>query len=465
MVSLESSNFIIPLASFNNTLFVKQLGSVLNEAGHDFVVLPKNNYVQKEAESELPTSRVLSSAESHDPKHSLRDLLEKYDIKSSRNFVFSDMVYNYDYLSPQYSSYIPNRRLPYEEYEAKLHRWLDKIDTLYESEEYIPIQNQGAEIFRRCLHAVTTYNGIPSVWSGFSPAERKCGLHSGPTMYFDSLDQVSYDELSDEEIQNANDLIRQITTEYSRYTGAQKTLRDDLSQKVQALRNYGSSFVGPMISWLRESFVSGIKKKYFKHLYQDMDDSVNFVETESFVYYPIQYFRESRVTYRSNAFYNQLWLIEYLSRSIPYGTKLAVKDHPNQAGTQPISVPRKLAKVAQPLAIGLNSRKIIENAEAVVTLNNTVGFEALMFGKPVVTLGGGFYANSKYVYSVDDISEIDDILYQAVESEGLSEEEIIEIAAAILKESYPGQWGDRSKSNVKKFAASVQSFLERETAK
>ena len=465
MATLEPSNFIIPLVSFNNAHFVRQLGSVLNEAGHEFVVLPKNQHVQKEAESELPASRVLSSGESHSPKNSLADLLEKYDIQSSRNFVFPDMVYDYDYLSPEYSFYIPNRDLPYGEYEAKLHRWLDKIDALYESEGYIPIQNQGGEIFRRCLHTIATYHGYTSVWRGFSPAEQMCGLHPNPAMYFDSLDRISYDELSNGEKKNAKKLIRQITTEYSRYTGAEQTLSDDISQKIQALQNYGSNFVEPAISWLRESLFAGLKKAYFNHLYSDMEESINFVENKSFVYYPIQYFRESRVTYRSNAFYNQLWLIEYLSRSIPYGQELAIKDHPNQAGAQPLSVPRKLARVAKPLATKLNSRKIIENSEAVVTLNNTVGFEALMYGKPVVTLGNGFYADSKYVHSVDDISEIESVLYQAVESDGLSDKEIIEVAAAIMKESYPGRWGDSSKSNVEKFATSVQTFLETEIGK
>lgn len=462
MAPPTSSNFIIPLVSFNNTRFVKRLGAQLREDGHDYVVLPKNEYVKKEADSQLPEGCVLESVSSYTPENSLSELLKKYEIKSSRDFVFTDMVYNYDYLSPDYSFYFPNRELPYEEYENRLHRWLDKVDALYDSEGYIPIQNQGGEIFRRCLHTVAKHHGYPTVWRGFSPVERMCGLHTNPTMYFDGLDDVSYDELSDEEKQDAEELIRQITTEYNQYTDPEKTLSDRVHQKVQALRSYGDDFVAPTVSWLRESLLGGLKKAYFNRVYADREESIDFVENESFVYYPLQYFRESRVTYRSNAFYNQLWLVEYLSRSLPHGRELAVKDHPHLIGAQPVSVPRKLARVAKPLETTLNSRRIIENAEAVVTLNNTVGFEALMYGKPVVTLGDGFYADSEYVHSVEDINDIGPVLHRAVESDGISDEQIVEVAAAIVQGSYPGRWGDATESNVKQFANSVQEFLSDE---
>lgn len=459
MADLESSELIIPLVSFNNTNFVKQLGDALNKDGHQYVVLPKNKYVQAEIKSKLSPDKVLDSVESYNPENSLSLLLDKYGIESSRSFVFPDMVYNYDYISPAYSYYQPNNSIPYDTYEAKLHKWLDRLDSLYESGGYIPIQNQGGEIFRRCLHTVATYHGYSVVWNGFSPAERMCGLHTNSKMYFDSLDQISYNELSTEEKKEAKKLVKQITSKYSRYSGRKKTFRQNVSQKIQALRNYGSSFARPTMSWLRESLLSDIKKVYFDYVYMDTTESTTFVESESFVYFPIQYFRESRVTYRSDAFYNQLWLIEYLSRSVPHGQELAIKDHPNQIGAQPLTVPRKLTKVANPLAADLNSRKIIENSEAVITLNNTVGFEALMYGKPVVTLGSGFYANSEYVHAVDDISSLESVLYRAVESDGLSDEETIEVAAAILRESYPGRWGDPSDSNVRKLSRSIQQFL------
>lgn len=463
MLGLEPSEFIIPLVSFNNASFVKQLGEALSEDGHKYVVLPKNKYVHTEITSKLSSDKVLDPVESYTPEKELSLLLDKYGIESSRSFIFPDMVYNYDYISPEYSYYQPNRNIPYREYETKLHKWLDKIDSLYESGGYIPIQNQGGEIFRRCLHTVATYHDYTAVWNGFSPAERMCGLHKNSKMYFDSLDHVSHEELSIEEKKDAMKLIQQITSEYSQYTGTKKTFRQNLSQKIQAFRNYGSSSAGPTISWLRESLLTDLKRRYFDRLYMDVTESTAFVEDKSFVYFPIQYFRESRVTYRSDAFYNQLWLIEYLSRSMPHGQELAIKDHPNQIGAQPLTVPRKLTRVANPLAADLNSRKIIENSEAVVSLNNTVGFEALMYGKPVVTLGSGFYAKSDYVYSVDNISNLESVLYRAVESDGLSDEEIIEVAAGILRESYPGRWGDSSDSNISKLSKSIQQFLTEKT--
>ena len=36
-------------------------------------------------------------------------------------------------------------------------------------------------------------------------------------------------------------------------------------------------------------------------------------------------------------------------------------------------------------------KEVLKKAELVITLNSTVGIEALLYGKPVLTLGDAFY--------------------------------------------------------------------------
>ena len=51
------------------------------------------------------------------------------------------------------------------------------------------------------------------------------------------------------------------------------------------------------------------------------------------------------------------------------------------------------------------TRTLIEGAKGVVTLNSTVGFDALCFGKPVVVMGRAYYAHDKLTINTDTIDE------------------------------------------------------------
>jgi hypothetical protein len=460
MTYRDTHRFIIPLVSFNNIEFVREICDYYASKDISYLILAKNEYVREEALRVFSPQEVLKSAIDHTPNEPLDNLVDKYNIKSSRNLVFPDMVYDYDYVSPNYTHHFPNREIPYEEYIKRLHKWLDMLDSLYADEGYIPIQNQGGEIFRQCLYRVAEHHGYPVVWRGSSPIPERCSLHFNDELSWQSLNETIYEALSEKERSDAKELVEVITGKKERIGSTSKSIRERIKQKLQAVRAHRSDLVEPTISWLRRSLISDVKEKYFTHVYLNEQESRNFIEQNQFVYYPLQYFRESRVTYRSNAYYNQLWLAEYLARSLPHGYELIIKDHPRRIGELPLSFPRKLSRVACAINHNLNSREIIEAADAVVTLNNTVGFESLMYGKPVVALGSGFYADSKYVNQVNNINDLEENLYEAVNSNGLSEEEVTEVAAGIVSGSYPGVWGDKSKENVKQFGDSVLRFID-----
>ncbi|NGY06870.1 capsular polysaccharide export protein, LipB/KpsS family [Solimonas terrae] len=57
---------------------------------------------------------------------------------------------------------------------------------------------------------------------------------------------------------------------------------------------------------------------------------------------------------------------------------------------------------------------LLANAAAVVTVNSTVGFEALLYDKPVVTLGRNFYTVPGLVEPVRRLDELPDVLARAL---------------------------------------------------
>jgi len=141
--------------------------------------------------------------------------------------------------------------------------------------------------------------------------------------------------------------------------------------------------------------------------------------------------------------------------------ELIVKPHPQQLGSLPREAINAIAQHAELIHPDVNSHDVIKNAAAVVTLDNTVGYEALLYGKPVITLGDAFYDGTGYTHDVRDLSQLEERLNEAIQTGGISEKEILEVIHRVISGSYKGIWGDSSDNNVQHIAESLTEFLSR----
>ncbi len=86
---------------------------------------------------------------------------------------------------------------------------------------------------------------------------------------------------------------------------------------------------------------------------------------------------------------NQIEAARLLAQALPAGMTLVVKDHPAAIGKRPVSYYEKLLEIpnlrlADP---ALASRELVEGARFVATIAGSIGLEAALRGKPVLTLG------------------------------------------------------------------------------
>lgn len=98
-------------------------------------------------------------------------------------------------------------------------------------------------------------------------------------------------------------------------------------------------------------------------------------------------------------------LLDQASENLPEGWTLRVKEHPTS------TIPYRLEEL-----IHQKSRWIIDNitdtvqlikaSEGVITVNSSVGLEALFFGKPVLTVGDAFYSFNPVVCTIDTPDEL-----------------------------------------------------------
>ena len=87
--------------------------------------------------------------------------------------------------------------------------------------------------------------------------------------------------------------------------------------------------------------------------------------------------------------------------------RFVIKEHP--------SFPLSIQGVVRPhshirFANSANTRELIEGADAVITVNSTVGLEALTLGKKVITLGDAHYAIDGLVLHAEDRATLHDAL-------------------------------------------------------
>lgn len=85
---------------------------------------------------------------------------------------------------------------------------------------------------------------------------------------------------------------------------------------------------------------------------------------------------------------NQIETVRNLAVSLPVGWKLLVKEHPNAHGYRSIGYYRKLRQIPNVVLAGPNvdSNKLIEGSGLVLVVFGTIGLEAIIKGKPLVTL-------------------------------------------------------------------------------
>jgi capsular polysaccharide export protein len=130
---------------------------------------------------------------------------------------------------------------------------------------------------------------------------------------------------------------------------------------------------------------------------------------ERFVFFPLQVKNDSQLTIHSPLYGNRLDAaitdLEQAVRELDPALSLVVKLHPaDLKKTDYDPVARAFPGV---IWVGAGAvRALLERATCVVTVNSTVGIEAMLFGKPVVTLGDNFYVRAGLVHPVRNRGEL-----------------------------------------------------------
>jgi hypothetical protein len=131
------------------------------------------------------------------------------------------------------------------------------------------------------------------------------------------------------------------------------------------------------------------------------------LEGERYVYYPLHLEPEAALHWISPEYFFQLSTIAALSRDLPAGVLLVVKEAFSNIGRRPANFYQQIADMKnvvllETMEIGFN---VVRQAEAVATICGTTGLEAAAMGKPVITFGK--HNNYNILPHVQVVTELD----------------------------------------------------------
>ncbi len=138
---------------------------------------------------------------------------------------------------------------------------------------------------------------------------------------------------------------------------------------------------------------------------------------ERFLFFPLQVRQDSQLTVHSPVYGPRLDLaigdlVDALAQVAP-GFQLVVKLHP--ADRHKTNYDPSIRRFPKVIWIGAGDvRDILRTATAVVTVNSTVGVEALVFGKPVVVLGDAVYGFDGLIHLVRERTQLIDAVSSAL---------------------------------------------------
>ena len=178
-----------------------------------------------------------------------------------------------------------------------------------------------------------------------------------------------------------------------------------------------------------------------------------------FVYFPLHVTDDYKIRKVIPHTEDQASLVEQVADALPPGYDLVLKEHPMSVGRNSIALLRRLRTRANVRLVAphTSSHELIRRAEAIAVISSTVGLEALLYEKPVLTLGQPFYSGYGITLDVDSFRELRAKVPELLRFRP-DPETIVRFLHAAMRRCVPGApvLVDRSDENAVRLAGSLE---------
>lgn len=135
---------------------------------------------------------------------------------------------------------------------------------------------------------------------------------------------------------------------------------------------------------------------------------------EKFIYFPLITEPERGLLIAAPFHTNLVELTRHISKSLPIGFKLYVKDHPSMETRdwRPFSFYQQILDLPNTIVLhhSINPKDILPKCSMVLTIGGSAGFEAAFYEKPSITFVDALYSKLNSVSVVNNINELPSLI-------------------------------------------------------
>jgi hypothetical protein len=170
------------------------------------------------------------------------------------------------------------------------------------------------------------------------------------------------------------------------------------------------------------------------------------VAGEKYVLYPIHFQPEASTLVQAPMYLDQVALLRDMAASLPIDHRLYVKEHVSNRGRRPLEFYEQIKAIPSVRLLGPDEDtwSLIRGASVIAVITGTVGWEGLIFDKPVVTFGDVFFNQLPQVYraGLTPKDEWYRLFDDAATRHRPDPEAVLRLVAAIQKAGAPGFIGN-----------------------
>lgn len=136
------------------------------------------------------------------------------------------------------------------------------------------------------------------------------------------------------------------------------------------------------------------------------------IGSQPFCLYALHTQPESSIDVSGAYFSDQIALITFIARSLPVSHELYVKVHPTDVDGKPLSFYKRISKLpgVRLISYSENSKELAKLASIIFTITGTIGLEAGLMGKNVITFAKNYYNQLPTVYYCDSPPQLPDLI-------------------------------------------------------
>lgn len=322
----------------------------------------------------------------------------------------------------------------------------------------VVVPEVGTELIRTVVHHVALDRGIPTLFLFYTIFPNPLRLYVD-TMHAPIVPLTELKSLAPEERREVEEFIREFTSKRAPIRPHRPV--PPVGRRFRQAREYLGSRLGRDRDneylrpgrWAVEHVLGWARALAARSLYRSPTPH------RPFVYFPLHVTDDYKIKRVIPHCADQASIVEQIADALPPGYDLVLKEHPLSIGRNPISFLRRLRRRPNVVLVAprTSTHDLIERSAAVAVISSTVGLEALLYAKPVLTLGRPFYSGYGITLDADSFAELPALVPALLRFEP-DGETIHRFLHAAMRRCRPGApvLVDRSAGNAAQLAASLE---------